>query len=759
MSVFSRFMAGNGRKRGFVFTALLAILAALAMGGCQDEVTRTVYYDVSVPQGIRIETAKQLANIGLVEEYPADGEYYLGNDIDLSVLYEKGEDRFELLPGTPYVWRSIGSTCRECGAPLVPASLTSHTLPLVCINMDCSLYDESQPPFSGTLHGNGKTISGLKLSGGTKNENAKDGGATEGYAGAYYIGLFGYLNNAYIHDLTLEVANTAEDLRVAYNGEYEANGSNPCIAALAALSRSSRIKDINLTAAESAGLYATALLSGSAAHTYVGGALGNGFSTDLTNIISSLPLDVDGDGSQTVGGIAGSAGGVIKNARMTGAITVNSTATSAVASFVAGICRSATAIRNCTVTMDALILNAATTTGSVNTNITVQLSGIGGGLITDCFVDIRLIRLCLDDTMSTSPRPVIVGGINISGNTERCRARFDTLEVIGGENALHGASYIGGLTATTGTAGKVIDSSVEGEGQITIDFSTASDTALYVGGLVGQGSVSRSNIAGGITIDVTTRTTGIVYAGGLTGNGVAEYSSIGSPENRATLNVTKNTASTSAVSAAQAYIGGISGQAPLSTTLPFRYNYAFCDVTLTTHAGSSAPTSSSAITSAGVTVGGLAGTISAAASVKGSFTENYAAGSVILKNEFKGTETTAKVYAGGIAAYSYIGNASSSQIFISKCAALNSVTINGSNITATKTWRHIAYPAADTDGIVFSNNITNVADTQEGSPDPGPNTADGLLVDAVTEDTFFETLGWSRDVWEWDAVSGYPILR
>ncbi|MDR2343492.1 MAG: hypothetical protein LBD86_03045 [Spirochaetaceae bacterium] len=753
MPVFSRIKGGNGGKRGRPFTALPALpalLALLAAGGCE-ELTREFYYDVSVPPGIRIETAEQLANIGLVEEYPADGEYYLGNDIDLSALYEKDENRFDVTPGTPYVWRAIGSTCRQCGGPLVPTTFRDAVLPLICKNMECALYNEEQPPFSGVLHGNGKTISGLKLSGGTKDEAATDGGATDGYAGAYFIGLFGCINNAYIHDLTVELANTAEE-RIAYTGAYAGSDPWPSIAALAALARGSKITDITLRAAEGdCGLYVTTVLVGTAPQNIVGGAVGEGYATELTNITSSLPLDIDGNGEQYVGGIAGriKTTGGIWNAEMTGPITVNSTGTT---SEVAGICTSVAGgvIENCTVTMDELILNVAADT--ITSTGAAKLAGIGRPLtVKDCLVDIDRIVLRSEDTFGgTFVRTYEVGGISSSSSTskiERCRVRFDELKVTGTETAQWGTTYIAGLAGNTGT---ITDSSVEGD-TITVEFPYNGGSAMYIGGLDGNGNVSRSSIAGALKIDITigTGTSGTLYAGGLTGNGVAEYSYIGSADRRATLKVTK-TDTSAASTTNNAVIGGISGQTTPTAALPFRYNYAFCDVTLVTVSGSTN-------TSPGQAVGGLAGYISSAS---GTFTESYIVGSLTLTNNYAGVETAAIVFAGGLAARSQ----NNANLTISKCAALNGkITIDGTNTTATKTWRRIVYPASGGTSTQLQNNISNVQDVQDGSPDGTPNTANGLYVADVTEDTFFGMgtgqLGWGRDVWDWDAASGYPLLK
>jgi hypothetical protein len=620
------------------------------------------------------------------------------------------------------------------------------------------LSDENHWPFSGVFHGNGKTVSGLKLSGGAGSASGTSDDA-EIYAGAMFIGLFGYINGAYIHDLTLEVANTAEE-RVAYNGKV-ATG-RPSIAALAAVARSSVITDIALRAAPGAGLYATATLTGLSTYTYAGGAVGYGYDTRLANIDSSLPLNVnspqdDRAGHMTAGGIAGTLTGnsEIKGANMTGTIEAVSNSKTAADVTVGGICADASAIRNCAVTIDSLTLTVYGT-GTYTRN--ASLSGIGGGAaVTDCSVDIGTIGLYSYD-YSDSARSYSVGGISAAsanGSTiERCRARFDKLEVKGYETALYrNSSYIGGLAGNLGAAGKIINSFIESDGVINVEFNPLSTSGgLNVGGLAGQGNVSRSYIDGAFRIDVKTGNEGsnnaayVAYVGGLTGNGVAEYSHIGSKLKPATLNVTRINTTSSANN--RTYVGGISGQAPLTPALPFRYNYAFCDVTLTTSAGST--------NAIGQVAGGLAGNVTGT----GSFTECYAVGDVTVYDNFSGNAAT-KIYAGGIAAY----GPNNANLTILKCAALGTVTINNagtnSNASAQRIWRRVMYPVSNGTATKFINNITGIdtIPTDSNAPADGLNTANGFYVANVTEDTFFETLGWDRDVWRWDAGSGYPVLK
>jgi hypothetical protein len=699
---------------------------------------------VLVGSGIRIETAQQLAGIGLSEEYPPNGEYYLANDIDLSVLWEEDPENSQETPPasqTPYVWRSIGSTCRECGGPLLSANTTTHVLPIRCENRDCTLFEAAQQPFSGILHGDGHTIAGLKLPGETN---------TGVYKEAAYLGLFGYVNSAYIHDLTLKLANTAEE-RAAYNGT--AVSATSAIGGLAAFTRGTRIENITLKAGTddgSAGFYATAALPSSSHTTYMGGVVGNGYNTPVRNITSSVLWNIDGPGSLTAGGIANTS--EIINAKVTEDITVTA---SGLTVMVAGI-GSASTIKDCRVNLDELTL----TTSGNNGNAT--LAGIGSGTITDCEVDIRLIKIASTDT---GGRGFNAGGLAaasgqggvIQNSIERCSVRFDRLEVTADADTPWASCAIGGLVSrlagTTGMA--VTDCTVEG-GEIVVNLPNDSDGVLMVGGLAGGGNILRSGIAGPLKITITAGGKGGVNAGGLTGYGAAQYSFIGTKGSHAELNVKKTSAHLD-TAGYNFRIGGISGEATLKAAFPFQYNYAFCDVTLETYSATK-----SANFGAGYCVGGLAGFVpwEQTATV---FTESYAVGSVTLINNYAGNESDVKFYAGGIVGL-VEDDTESGGFTLSKCAALNTaVVISGSNTAASKNWRRIANPEGT---MTFSNNIATVTQTPPDgySADVGLDKKDGLLIDApLTADHFFGTgenqLGWNTEVWAPELASGYPVFK
>jgi hypothetical protein len=696
-----------------------------------------------VPPGIRIETADQLVAIGLYDQYPANGTYYLGNDIDLSVLWKDKAD---------YAWHPIGSTCRYCGGPLFPANKgsgsggTAHALPLRCENRDCALFEQAQPPFSGILHGNNKTITGLKLTGGDE---------------ALYRGLFGYLNAAYIHDLTIKIANTEKDKRITYPKENEKGEEiagadlavEPCIGTVAGLARSARIENVHVEAdvlatgipAGTPGLYVAAPAT-SSNPSYIGGVIGQGFATALNVVSFSVPLDVTGLSQEYVGGIAGFSTGGIENATVTGpGITV--TNTGGPVSYLSGIAPSALFLRNCTVNITNLKLDVGT--NSSDGAMTASLSGIGyptaaNEMPTGCNVDIGTIHLFSTDGSSTNGvRTYTVGGITaaaygtaaISKSVEGNHVRFGKIEVKN-PNGKYEASYIGGIVGWMDAAYEVRDCDVKA-GEMDVQFlSTASNPAIYVGGIAGQGKIVNSHIEkdlirGPLNMHVQAVTTGAVNVGGLTGSGLSQYSFIGTPDEtpKPKVKVTKTNTGAGVVNA-----GGISGTAtPVNTTGMFRYNYAFCNVEISIG-------SSTGVPSAGGLVGSLVNTANSA------FFENFFNGSVTVTKNGTGASN-----AGGIASRA-------STATIAKCAVFGGpVEIQGTT-TGTKSVGRIV---GGSSVASLSNNIF-LSLTSEGEPDTGSLTGkDGLYVAEVTQDTFFgkepNQLEWNIDVWEWG--NGYPRLK
>jgi hypothetical protein len=573
------------------------------------------------------------------------------------VLYEAEEG------GPPNIWRPIGSTCPSCGGPLGAS--------LVCQDEECALYGVTQEPFSGILHGWGKKVFGLVLADGEAAEAA-------GYAGAAYMGLFGYIRGAYIHDLTIELANTAEQTVSQQN-----------IGVLAAYASNSRIADITLQAAEGAGLY----IEGTQTHANTGGAGGAAGMTNgcvLRNITSSISIvsDIKTGIAQNLGGIAGRIlASKISNAEMTGNITIDSMGSNLRVGGIVGYAPSANpanSLNNCNA-------NINTFTIRTSASFTFSAGGIAGEIVELAGCAAVIGAFSVDDEGPISSTVTSnIGGLAGTGTIKNSHAQIDD-------------KLIYTRLKTDGSAGKTI----------------------YIGGLVGNGAVSRSYIKNAATIDVTVKQNiSGVNVGGLTGRGAVDNSFIGARSTPATITV-KN------VFTDKTYVGGLCGIA--TNNAAYKNNYAFCNVNLEITGGT------------GQSAGGLVGN----PATNYSITNSYAAGSVIVKNN--ATEGTLAVTAGGIA-----GSAKT----IEKCAALNgevTITCNG-DATVTKNWGRIA-----SGGTTFTNNITTITKT---TPDGHSitdcaDTADGLFKDSVTQ-ADFDTggLGWDfTDVWEWDEESGYPVLK
>jgi hypothetical protein len=705
-----------------IFSAVL--VQALVWTGCPDPTTEVEYRDLEVvypvPYGIRIETAAQLAKIGLDPEFPAYGEYYLGNDIDLAGW--KPEPSAEVPDPAPYRWKAIGSTCRECGGPLVPQGTGNNIRYLVCVNGECRLYETNQEPFSGTLHGNGKKISGLVLSGGT-----------DEYQWPAYLGLFGSIQRAYIHDLAIEVANTAQD-QVVSAGEGVDPSAYMYVGALAGFATNSRFDNISVSG--NPGLWLTL----SRTNNSVGGAVGSAEFSTLSRINAAITLNTQEKASEgayiahSVGGIVGVLStGEISESTMNGSLEVQFV--NAGTKSVSGLASGGTHKKN-----KAVLSTFKIDSKRENTNGTyISVGGLGGSATTilDCTAEFNTLELTVEDPTITM---VYAGGLVGSTPTiANSHAKFEKITVKNKSTTGQGNIYVGGLAG--GASNTIITSSYLEGGSIEVTGAGTDDPGFYVGGLAGQGSVSRSRIGYGININLETKSCVSVYAGGLTGNGNAEYSFIGAKDSHAAVNVKTDNSRTATVPGT--YVGGISGQAEVSGK-SFQYNYAFCDVSLEN-------TGNGVVTAA---VGGLAGYLSGA----GAGNQSYAAGTVRLVNN--STAGTGTDYAGGI-----VGNASASyatNIAISSCAALNGeVSIAGTNTGAVKNWRRIANETTISTGTVtFTNNITTVDKNLPGyTPDNGANTADGDFKESIVETDFRENgLDWDFEkVWEWK--DGYPVLQ
>jgi hypothetical protein len=595
--------------------------------------------------------------------------------------------------------------------------------PLACPNEECALYGVRQAPFTGVFHGNGKKISGLVLSGGIAAL-----GDTEGvYAGAVYLGLFAYVQGAYIHDLTIEIVNTEEEA-VIYTGEDEPSAMY--VAALAAFANNSRIEDVGV------GSKNGPLTVGSSLNqTCIGGIAGLARGSSLSKVASAIPFNTatKPDADQMIGGIAGRLEGPseISEARATGDILVTGEGGDIYAGGLVGYATDAL-VRNSEAAFDTMRIIHKQTMGTIGALI--YAGGIGGdtGRITECAAAF--------DTLEVAVESVLIGGISAGGlvgdgSVEDSHVRFNRIRVTGELTSKPGASYIGGLAGNTTS---VNGSYIEGRGRIVVDMSGAA-YSLSVGGLAGRayGLVSRSRIPEGIDIELDSGANAINNVGGLIGEGAAQYCFSGAPEKHASVRVTIPSLETKGRGL---YAGGISGSPNSSGSSSFQYNYVFCDISVELQGCVDAYT------------GGLIGSLYSPYGNNSNCSGSYAVGTLTITNNYT-SYLRGAVYAGGIAGYTR-GS------FISNCAALGGpLTIDGDNSTAEKNWRRIAYPY-DT-GTPFSGNITTI----QGSPpaaytvNNGPDTADGELKSSISR-ADFEGLGWDfENTWDWDGEAGLPVFK
>jgi hypothetical protein len=679
--------------------------ALLLAGGCAAETETEIVdvpYQVIVEHGTAIGTAEQFAGIGIVEGYPAGGEYYLTDDIDLSVLWEK-----EAEEDPDYIWGPIGSTCRECRGPLLPSSVSSVAprdpiMPLRCENRDCTLSYVGQAHFTGVLHGNGRTVSGLKLPRGTE---------TNGYKDARYLGLFGYVQGAIIHDLTVKVANTADE-RTGYSGD--GGNFHTYTGVLAGKADGTRITNVSIKPEKAdSGLYVTAKVLTSASNNYIGGVIGQGTNTVLKDVSSSAPLDVLCAFYEAVGGIAGTVTGDITGATVTGNITVESSGSNAA---VAGICPDATTIRGCTVNMTELSLTTTIASGTVGP---AALSGIGLGssAVTDCDVTITNIKLLDRDTVNTA-HSVQVGGVSahntasnaIGGTIERCTVNFGLIKVESFTTTLS-YCFIGGVASNISTV--VRDCSVTG-GTIDVDYPGAPTYEINVGGIVGKGNVSHGSVNSlAITIDHAGSTaSNAIQAGGITGSGTVSNSSIAGQE------ITVITPTTGAVN-----VGGLTGAAGAvsnssiaNQTIDVTKTGATGNLLVGGLTGGNGAVSNSSVSMQTITVE-KSGTSSGDIYVSGLTSQGTVSNSSVAEQEISvETATTGTVYVGGLTSINSTTNSNVSD------SSIGAQTID---VTKTGSTGYINVGGLAATGHISNSGVTDQTITVE-TPTTGTVSVGGL---------------------------------
>lgn len=151
----------------------LSFFMAIILSVCSFTFVTAAVTDVNGEEmpasAIAISNIDELAMIGY--EYPADGYYYLANDIDMTAAISKNGDYYNEGLG----WEPIGN---------------------------------QSTPFTGTFNGNGKKIIGLNIGRDTSN----------------HIGLFGYVKNGTIKNLIVENATVQGRQYVSVVAGYSENG-------------------------------------------------------------------------------------------------------------------------------------------------------------------------------------------------------------------------------------------------------------------------------------------------------------------------------------------------------------------------------------------------------------------------------------------------------------------------------------------------------------------------------------------------------
>jgi hypothetical protein len=501
------------RMRRFTLCCIAA-LAALLLTACT--ATETEYEDSHytlyevVESSIELESAEDLAKIGDPDypDYPLNGVYILSADIDLSAWGS---------------WEPIGT---------------------------------SLDPFSGIFDGRGKTIRGLKLSGG----------------GRDYTGLFGRLLNARLTNLTIE-ADTAVVLVSTIAAGTTATAIAACAGVAAGYIDSSYINSItirgNVTLARSGavtgtnefnvGALAGAIRNSDVSHITVDMNLGAAGAALYAGLIAGRTLtgtmaycqaegrlDASSSGALTVGGIVGAHTGPLENCASAASVY----AEGLVAMYVGGI------------------------TGTSSNNV----PAISCSLRSDHPVTIQGVSL----NTATTAQNVYVGGITGYGSAEQCLVDADA-EIIA-ETSTSGVTHLhaGGIAGMVfaGSDGHVINSFVRRGTVVRAKASataTAAAASVYAGGIAGridwdykiENCFSGADVAAECGLSLSHQSDGVVAAGGVAGGYV------GSNITSATITQSGSSGTVSAVSSnsasvAPAFAGGIMGRHAAVSVLTMR---------------------------------------------------------------------------------------------------------------------------------------------------------------------------------------------
>jgi hypothetical protein len=447
-------------------------------------------YNAEILYGTPIESREDLEKIGVDEDYPLNGNYYLAQDIDL------GED-----PWTP-------------------------------------LGPDADNPFTGFLNGNGKTISGLVLQDGEEGEDEESGELV-------YIGLFGYLSLARVSNLTLELANDfATPIELATGTQY--------IGALVGYTLNSVISDITVHAGAEKGLNITKTSGTSYVGGVIGYVYSS--NNQIQNIEADLSLKLEAGGAAYGGGITAYSGtSTVRDCRVFGTVEVSNTAGALYAGGAVGQASAAVTNCASTVTkvsgetrgtgavyVGGIVGNGVATNstlappsgreiliqakaGDTGTGITSAggISGYTAG--TTVFTNNSVKGPASIRAESAATRATYAGGITGLGTVAASYSQGVEVEVEakGTTGTLNTRVAAGGIAgSTTNISNCFSDSKVTLK--IALKTNTSNNAAIGAGGIAGvitqAGQVANSYAKGTVEL-VNTNAENTVFAGGLAGAG------------------------------------------------------------------------------------------------------------------------------------------------------------------------------------------------------------------------------------------------
>jgi hypothetical protein len=481
------------------------LCAAILLAAC-DAAYEDVYYDVPLAEerGIALASAEELAKIGIDEAYPLDGAYYLAADIDLP----EGE------------WTPIGSVAA---------------------------------PFSGVFDGNGKTIRGLHLR----------GGSAQYTASAQYTGLFGYLLYARLSNLTIEVENTPAILVSSVGISYTYAG------AAAGYIKASSVKDVTVIGAGDGQLYMARV--GNATF-YAGGLAGRIENSSVSGIKVNLNLKATGGTKQYAGLVAGEiATSATASCLVAGSIEATTVGAELYAGGVAGSTEAGAQLENCVSAVTHVYAEGMA-------SATFYVGGITGrnkAAIVSCRVESGGQVTVQGKSLYTSSGPKVyaggISGYNDVGSIDKCLVDAD-IEIIA-EAAGFAELYAGGIAGYQ--KGNISASLVRrGEVLAKAPYSGASsDTSfpVFAGGISGiieqsytiKKCFSNANVRAESALrstkafNVTILGGNVTAAGGVTGGIINTPSHI--EDSGASGEVTAVSSNSEANAKTGAFAGGIAG--------------------------------------------------------------------------------------------------------------------------------------------------------------------------------------------------------